>query len=71
MNNRLISYTLQPVDDGFMARHVSCDTATAFGKTEEDAGNNLISAIHEYLEIYPENAGQIFSTQFKEINTND
>ena len=50
----IISYTLKPVKDGFMARCTATPMATAFGKREDEAGDNLVEAISGYIEEYPE-----------------
>ena len=53
-NTLLVNYTLEEVTEGFVSRCSTNDKVTAFGTTEEEAGNNLITSIQEYLEVYPE-----------------
>ena len=68
MNRQMISYVLEPVEDGFMARNTSCKTATAFGKTKKEAGDNLILAIRDYLNRYPDKARDVLSANFKKVD---
>ena len=65
----MISYTLEQVQEGFVSRCIANKKATAFGKTKEQAGNNLVKAIQEYLTIYPEKDEE-FNTLYKEIKIN-
>ena len=51
-----------------MVRCVTNSKVTAFGKTREDAVDNLVSAITEYLGIYPEQKDQILNAPIREIN---
>ena len=68
MNDKLIvTYTLNKVQEGFISRCVTNDKVTAFGTTKEEAGDNLIQSIQEYLEIYPEKRDEIFNTPMKEM----
>ena len=62
-----VTYTLDKVKEGFVSRCTTNDTVTAFGTTEDEAGNNLIRSIQEYLEIYPEKRDDLFNTPMKEI----
>lgn len=68
MNKQLMSYMLEPVEEGFMARTSSCKMATAFGKTEKEAGDNLVLAIMNYLNIYPNRTCDILSANFKKVD---
>ena len=63
----IVSYTLDKVEEGFISRCSTNDKVTAFGTTEGEAGNNLITSIQEYLEIYPEKHDEIFNTHTKEF----
>ncbi len=67
-NTLLVNYTLEAVTEGFVSRCSTNDKVTAFGTTEEEAGNNLITSIQEYLEVYPEKRDEIFNTPMKEIH---
>ena len=68
MDDKLIvSYTLDKVKEGFVSRCVTNDKVTAFGATEEEAGDNLIQSIQEYLGIFPEKRAEIFNTPMKEM----
>ena len=55
-------YDLEPVTEGFVARCTSNPMATAFGKTKDEAGDNLVTAIQEYLKLYPEKTSKILVT---------
>ncbi len=63
----IVTYTLDKVEEGYVSRCSTNDKVTAFGTTEEEAGNNLIQSIREYLEIYPEKRDEIFNTPMKEM----
>ena len=52
-----IAYEIESVAGGYMAYCTSNRTATAFGRTKEEAVGNLAEAIHDYLELFPEKAG--------------
>ncbi len=68
MDNRLIvTYNLHKVKEGFVSRCITNDKVTAFGTTEEEAVDNLIQSIQEYLEIYPDKRDEIFNTPMKEM----
>ena len=68
MNEKLIvTYTLDKVTEGFVSRCSTNDKVTAFGTTKDEAGNNLVRSIQEYLAIYPEKHDEIFNTPMKEI----
>lgn len=49
-----ITYDLKPVEGGFMARCTATPMATAFGRTADEAGDNLVEAISGYIKEYPE-----------------
>ena len=63
----MVSYTLDEVEEGFISRCITNEKVTAFGATEEEAGDNLIKSIQEYLEIYPDRQAEIFNTPTKEF----
>ncbi len=63
----IVNYTLNKVTEGFVSRCSTNDKVTAFGTTEDNAGNNLVQSIQEYLAIYPEKHDEIFNTPMKEI----
>ena len=63
----MVNYTLNKVQEGFVSRCATNDKVTAFGTTKEEAGDNLIQSIREYLEIYPEKYDEIFNALMKEI----
>ena len=67
MGKLMVNYTLNKVEEGFVSRCATNDKVTAFGTTEEEAGDNLIQSIREYLEIYPEKYDEILNTPMKEI----
>ena len=54
-----IPYNLTPVKGGYMARCMTAPMATAFGKTEDEAGDRLIDAISGYIKEYPERRDQL------------
>ena len=54
-----VSYTLTKFTDGYLARCVINPVATAYGKTEEEAGENLVDAIKTYVKLYPEKADAV------------
>ena len=63
----LINYTLEKVEEGFVSRCSTNPKVTSFGATEEEAGDNLIVAIREYLDLYPDKQKEIFNTPTKEF----
>ena len=50
METYTVVYDLESVQEGFIARCAANPMATAFGKTKDEAGDNLVAAIQEYLE---------------------
>lgn len=66
-NKLIITYTLDEVTEGFVSRCTTNDKVTAFGTTKEEAGNNLIQSIQEYLEIYPEKHNEFVNIPMKEM----
>ena len=67
-NQTLIPYTLEKVEEGWVSRgsHPN-EKATSFGTTKEDAGNNLLQAMQEYLQVYPEKIDEMTDVHMKEI----
>ena len=63
-----VNYTLEKVKEGFVSRCSTNDNVTAFGITEEESGDNLITSIQEYLQIYPEKRDKIFNASMREIH---
>ncbi len=63
----VVTYTLKEVKEGFVSRCSINPKATAFGKTREEAGDNLIRSIQEYLEVYPEKRSEFVDIPMKEI----
>lgn len=59
MKKYRLVYDLEPVTEGFVARCASNPMATAFGKSENEARDNLVLAIQEYLDIYPDRASKV------------
>ena len=62
---QIIGYTLEKVTEGFVSRCATNQKVTSFGKTEEEAGNNLVKSIQEYLELFPEKRDEIFNAPTK------
>ena len=68
MTAKIISYKLEPVNGGFISRCLTNEAATSFGKTETEAGDNLITSIREYLKEFPDREDKIFNTPTIEMN---
>lgn len=66
-----ITYDLDKVTDGYMARYTSNPMATAFGKTKDEAGDNLAKAIRGYLKLYPDKADKLLTVLTKEVQVAD
>ena len=60
---QIVSYELVKVKEGYVSRCISNHSVASFGKTEEEAGTNLILAIREYLNIYPDKHDKIFGVK--------
>ncbi len=67
MADKIIPYNLTEVSDGYVARCSTNDKVTAFGKTEDEAGNNLVSTVQEYLHLFPNEEEEIFNTPIKTV----
>lgn len=66
-----ITYDLDKVTDGYMARYTSNPMATAFGKTEDEAADNLVEAINGYLELYPDKIDKLLTVSTREVQVAD
>ena len=64
--NELSLAAIEPVEEGFVARCDMNPMATSFGKTVEEAGDNLVAAILEYLRMYP-NKVDLVATPKREV----
>ena len=62
MKTCLIQYTSKEVTDGYMVRCTANPMATAFGRTVDEAADNLVKAVNEYLELFPEKAGELMAS---------
>lgn len=51
-----ITYTLTELAEGYIARCVTNNFATAYGRTKDEAGENLVDAIQMYIRLYPDQA---------------
>lgn len=54
-----VSYTLTKLAEGYIARSVTNPVANAYGKTEDEAGENLVDAIRTYVRLYPDRAKDV------------
>lgn len=54
-----IAYTLTRLTRGYIARCAANPVATAYGETEDEAGENLMDAIRTYARLYPDRAGNV------------
>ena len=57
-----VTYKLTRMTEGYLARCVANPVATAFGKTEDEAGDNLVDAIRTYVRLYPDRADTVLQT---------
>ena len=67
MVDKIIAYHLVKVKEGFVARCDTNDKVTGFGVDKDEAGNNLVSSVIEYLKIFPEKEHEIFNTPMKTV----
>ena len=67
MRDIAIPYVLEKVGNKYAARHTNKTSATAFGKTPEEAENRLFEAIVKYIEIYPKRRGEFVNIYMKQI----
>ncbi len=67
MGGKIITYDLKKVKEGYVARCMVSDKVTAFGSTKEEAGDNLVKSVKDYLKIFPEKEDEIFNTPIKEV----
>lgn len=42
--------------------------ATAFGRTEKEAGDNLVLVVQKYLNMYPDKTSDVLNVGFKKID---
>ena len=68
MVDKIITYNLTEVKDGFVARCTTNDKVTAIGKTKDEAGNKLVNTIQEYLRVFPDKENEIFNTPTKTVS---
>ena len=54
-----VCYTLTELAGGYLARCVTNPVATAYGETEDEAGDNLVDAIRTYVRLYPDRAKEV------------
>ena len=67
-----MSYLLTKMAEGYLARSVANPVATAFGRTKDEAGNNLVDAIRAYVRLYPDRAESVLQpTPTKELVLDD
>ena len=67
-----VSYSLTRMAEGYLARCVENPVATAFGKTDDEAGDNLVDAIRTYVRLYPDRAATVLQpTPTKELVLDD
>ena len=67
-----MSYSLTKMTEGYLARCVANPVATAFGRTKEEAGDNLVDAIRTYVRLYPDRAESVLQpTPTKELVLDD
>lgn len=66
-----IVYDTDQVADGYIAYCTANPTATAFGKTEEEAADNLVEAIDEYLKLYPEKVNKLLTVSTRKLQVAD
>ena len=67
-----ITYTLTELTEGYIARCVTNSFATAYGKTKDEAGENLVDAIRTYIRLYPDQADDVLrSLPTKELVLDD
>ena len=67
-----ITYTLTELSEGYIARCVTNNFAAAYGKTKDEAGENLVDAIQTYIRLYPDRADAILkSPPTKELVLDD
>ena len=67
-----MGYSLTKMAGGYLARCVTNPVATAFGKTKDEAGDNLVDAIRTYVQIYPDRAESVLQHVLtKELVLND
>ena len=62
-----ITYILKPVKGGYVARCTATPMATAFGRTEDEAGDNLIDAIAGYIGEYPERRNELIGVPVRTL----
>ena len=66
-----LTYDLDKVTDGYMARCTSNPMATAFGRTEDEAADNLVKAVSGYIKLYPDKAGKLLTVSTREVQVAD
>ena len=67
-----ITYTLTELTEGYIARSVTNNYAAAYGKTKDEAGENLVDAIRTYIRLYPDQANDVLqSPPTKELVLDD
>ena len=53
MTKYILTYDLEEVSEGYIARCTANAMATAFGKTKEEARDRLGEAVRGYIALYP------------------
>lgn len=67
METTHITYTLKQVKGGYMARCTATPMATAFGRTEDEAGDKLVDAISGYIKEYPDRRHELFDVYVRQL----
>lgn len=67
----ILTYDVETVSEGYIARCTSNAMATAFGKTEEEAGDRLAEAVSGYIEMYPEKTAKLLTVSTREVQIAD
>lgn len=72
MKTVTITYALTELTEGYIARCVTNNYAAAYGKTKDEAGENLVDAIRTYIRLYPDQANDVLqSPPTKELVLDD
>ena len=71
MKTYTITYSLKEVTNGYVARCVTNPMATAFGKTEDEAGDRLADAVREYVKRWPDKRDELLDTPAREVQVAD
>ena len=68
MGTYIVSYSVKKMQEGYIVQCTTNPVATAYGKTVDEATDNLVRSLREYLSIYPDKIEMMFAPPTKEVS---